>query len=105
MSCQTCIILNKAYYHLNGADLNVLPAELVKSPVLAKISDCSQVSCGIDFTAWLCKGQLFTAGNPQYGQLGHGTDHEYNAKDCEALPSGWLRATDRTVAHYVSNGS
>lgn len=32
---------------------------------------------------WLCEGQLYSAGYPQYGQLGHGTDHEYNAKDCE----------------------
>lgn len=57
-------------------------AELMKSPVLAKVKDCSKVSCGIDFTIWLCKGQLYSAGNPQHGQLGHGTDHEYNAKEC-----------------------
>lgn len=63
-------------------------AELLKAPVLAKISESSQVSCGVDFTVWLCKGQLYSAGNPQYGQLGHGTDHEYNAKDCkQAAPS------------------
>ena len=32
------------------------------------------------FTAWICGdgGAVYTAGLPQYGQLGHGTDHEYN---------------------------
>lgn len=49
---------------------------------MAKVKDSSKVSCGIDFTVWLCKGQLYSAGNPQHGQLGHGTDHEYNAKEC-----------------------
>lgn len=55
--------------------------ELLKSPVLAQVLNASQVGCGVDFTVWLCKGQLYSAGNPQYGQLGHGTDHEYNAKE------------------------
>lgn len=64
-------------------DLQILLAELIKAPTAADISDCTRVSCGVDFTVWLCKGQLFSAGNPQFGQLGHGTDHEYNAKDCE----------------------
>lgn len=36
---------------------------------------------------WLCDGKVFSAGLPQYGQLGHNTDHEYNAKDCK-LRSG-----------------
>lgn len=54
----------------------------MKTPVLAKIRHASKVACGIDFTIWLCKGQLYSAGNPQHGQLGHGTDHEYNAKEC-----------------------
>lgn len=42
-----------------------------------------QVACGMDFTVWMCNQRLWSAGNPQYGQLGHGTDHEYNARDCE----------------------
>ena len=41
------------------------------------------MACGAEFTVWLCKGQLWSAGYPQKGVLGHGTDHEYNAKDCE----------------------
>jgi hypothetical protein len=67
-------------------DTTPLFAELLKSPVLAQVLNASQVGCGVDFTVWLCKGQLYSAGNPQYGQLGHGTDHEYNAKECEAPP-------------------
>lgn len=30
---------------------------------------------------WLCGGRLWSAGYPQYGQLGHGDDHEHNTKD------------------------
>ena len=59
------------------------PAELIQSPVLASVSNCDDVSCGVEFTMWLCDGKVFSAGLPQYGQLGHNTDHEYNAKDCE----------------------
>ena len=34
------------------------------------------------FTAQVTKdGELLTAGLPQYGQLGHGADHEYNSKE------------------------
>ena len=45
----------------------------------------SAVAAGMDFTVWLCNGRLWSAGNPQFGQLGHGTDHEYNASDCAHL--------------------
>lgn len=55
--------------------------ELLKSPVKALVSECTSVACGAEFTLWLCEGKLYSAGSPQYGQLGHGTDHEYNAKD------------------------
>jgi alpha-tubulin suppressor-like RCC1 family protein len=44
------------------------------------VSAASAVSCGAEFTAWICggDGSVYTAGLPQFGQLGHGTDHEYN---------------------------
>lgn len=57
--------------------------ELQLSPVKALIEDATAVSCGLDFTAWLCDGKVYCAGNPQYGQLGDGSDHMYNAKDSE----------------------
>jgi len=46
----------------------------------AGIAKATSVSCGAEFTAWICgdDGSVYTAGLPQYGQLGHGTDHEYN---------------------------
>lgn len=41
------------------------------------------MAAGSDFSAWLngSTGALYTAGCPQYGVLGHGTDNEYNARD------------------------
>ncbi|KAJ9516765.1 hypothetical protein QJQ45_027175, partial [Haematococcus lacustris] len=30
---------------------------------------------------WISTGKLYSAGNPQYGQTGEGTDHAYNTKD------------------------
>jgi Regulator of chromosome condensation (RCC1) repeat len=63
-----------------------LLAELELSPVKALVEGCTAVSCGIDFTMWLCDGKVFSAGCPQYGQLGHGTDNEYNAKACKRGP-------------------
>ncbi|KAK9816923.1 hypothetical protein WJX72_007117 [[Myrmecia] bisecta] len=55
--------------------------ELLLSPTKALVSECTSAACGAEFTMWLCSGKLYSAGMPQYGQLGHGTDHEYNAKD------------------------
>lgn len=56
------------------------------SPVKALVVKASTVSCGTDFTVWLCSGTVFSAGSGQFGQLGDGSDHSYNAKDCEF---GW----------------
>ena len=55
-------------------DVRTLPVQC------AGITGVTAVSCGAEFTAWICgeDGGVFTAGLPQYGQLGHGTDHEYN---------------------------
>jgi Regulator of chromosome condensation (RCC1) repeat len=58
------------------------PVEEVPEPKkCVNIADCSKVSCGAEFTMWLCKGKLYAAGNPQNGQLGDGTDHSLNVKD------------------------
>lgn len=51
------------------------------TPVRALVEKVSSVACGAEFTMWLCAGQLWSAGLPQYGQLGHGDDHQYNASD------------------------
>ena len=68
--------------------LRMRAAELLQSPAECQVEGCTAVACGAEFTMWLCQGQLWSAGGPQHGVLGHGTDHEYNAKDC--APPGSL---------------
>ncbi|RZC44782.1 hypothetical protein C5167_037733 [Papaver somniferum] len=58
--------------------------EFEQSPVSSQVSEVTNVVCGGDFTVWLSSvegSSILTAGLPQYGQLGHGTDNEYNTKD------------------------
>ena len=47
------------------------------------VAGITSVAAGSDFSAWLNggTGALYTAGHPQFGVLGHGTDNEYNARD------------------------
>lgn len=58
--------------------------EFEQSPVRCLVSDATTAVCGGDFTVWLTSvegSSIMTAGLPQYGQLGHGTDNEYNMKE------------------------
>ncbi|KAJ8498711.1 hypothetical protein OPV22_009263 [Ensete ventricosum] len=58
--------------------------EIEPSPVICLVSQATNVVCGADFTVWLTSvegSSILTAGLPQYGQLGHGTNNEYNSKD------------------------
>lgn len=58
--------------------------EMESSPVRCLVSDATNTYCGADFTVWLSTVQgssILTAGLPQYGQLGHGSDNEYNSKE------------------------
>ncbi|XP_011028966.1 PREDICTED: protein RCC2 homolog [Populus euphratica] len=58
--------------------------EIESSPVRCLVSDVKTTACGADFTVWLSSvegASILSAGLPQYGQLGHGTDNEYNTKD------------------------
>uniref|UniRef100_K3Z5A0 Uncharacterized protein n=1 Tax=Setaria italica TaxID=4555 RepID=K3Z5A0_SETIT len=58
--------------------------EIESSPVPCIVAEATTAVCGADFTVWLSSvegSSILTAGLPQYGQLGHGTDNEYNAKD------------------------
>ncbi|OMO75307.1 Regulator of chromosome condensation, RCC1 [Corchorus olitorius] len=58
--------------------------EIESSPVRCLVSQVTDTACGAEFTAWLSSvegASILTAGLPQYGQLGHGTDNEYNTKD------------------------
>ncbi|KAL9229193.1 hypothetical protein vseg_004686 [Gypsophila vaccaria] len=63
---------------------STLRNEVETSPVRCQVTDVTTVACGGDFTMWLSSAQgasILSAGLPQYGQLGHGTDNEYNTKD------------------------
>ena len=56
--------------------------EFVKSTAVPPTVKFVYVTCGSDFTVCLDEdGKLWSFGNPQYGQLGHGDDHEYNMKE------------------------
>ncbi|TYI83208.1 hypothetical protein E1A91_D05G276200v1 [Gossypium mustelinum] len=58
--------------------------EIESSHVRCLVSQVTNTACGAEFTVWLSSTEgasILTAGLPQYGQLGHGTDNEYNAKD------------------------
>ncbi|GAB4839442.1 hypothetical protein Ancab_028964 [Ancistrocladus abbreviatus] len=58
--------------------------EIEPSPVRCLVSVVKNVTCGGEFSVWLTTvegSSIMTAGLPQYGQLGHGTDNEYNTKD------------------------
>ncbi|XP_062185049.1 uncharacterized protein LOC133888725 isoform X1 [Phragmites australis] len=58
--------------------------EIESSPVPCLVAEATNAVCGADFTVWLSSvegSSILTAGLPQYGQLGHGTDNEYNAKE------------------------
>ena len=35
------------------------------APVQCAVSDCTAAACGAEFTMWICKGKLFSAGMPQ----------------------------------------
>ncbi|KAM0006846.1 putative regulator of chromosome condensation 1/beta-lactamase-inhibitor protein II [Helianthus debilis subsp. tardiflorus] len=58
--------------------------EFELDPVRCLVTEVTKVSCGADFSVWLTSvegASILTAGLPQYGQLGHGSDMEYNTKD------------------------
>ncbi|XP_047043072.1 protein RCC2-like [Lolium rigidum] len=60
-----------------------LRKETVVSPVPCLVTEATNAVCGCDFTVWLSSvegSSILTAGLPQYGQLGHGSNNEYNTK-------------------------
>ncbi|XP_071682809.1 uncharacterized protein [Lolium perenne] len=60
-----------------------LRKETVVSPVPCLVTEATNAVCGADFTVWLSSvegSSILTAGLPQYGQLGHGSNNEYNTK-------------------------
>ncbi|KAL0813849.1 hypothetical protein Bca101_070292 [Brassica carinata] len=72
---------------LGTAKNGFVSAEVESSPLPCVVSDqVTDIACGAEFTVWLKEplycmvslifGLVLTAGLPQYGQLGHGTDNE-----------------------------
>ncbi|KAM0884928.1 hypothetical protein ACQ4PT_030685 [Festuca glaucescens] len=72
------------------------------SPAPCLVTEATNAVCGADFTVWLSSvegSSILTAGLPQYGQLGHGSDNEYNTKvssvklSYDPQPRPWAVAT------------
>ncbi|KAL3840243.1 hypothetical protein ACJIZ3_024834 [Penstemon smallii] len=75
--------------------------EVEMSPVSCLASDVQTAVCGGDFTVWLTSlegSSILTAGLPQYGQLGHGTDNEYNTKDSSVKLAYEAQPRPRAIA-------
>ncbi|KAJ4840317.1 hypothetical protein Tsubulata_036838 [Turnera subulata] len=75
--------------------------EVESSPVRCLVSDVKTTACGADFTVWLSSvegSSILTAGLPQYGQLGHGTDNEYNTKDSSVRLAYEAQPRPRAIA-------
>ncbi|CAN1323194.1 Protein RCC2 [Linum perenne] len=75
--------------------------EIESSPVRCLVSDVKTATCGADFTVWLSSAEgatILTAGLPQYGQLGHGTDNEYNTKDSSVRLAYEAQPRPRAIA-------
>ncbi|KAL3640954.1 hypothetical protein CASFOL_015922 [Castilleja foliolosa] len=71
------------------------------SPVRCQVTDVTTAVCGGDFTVWLTSvggSSIMTAGLPQYGQLGHGSDNEYNTKDSSVKLAYEAQPRPRAIA-------
>ncbi|XP_039124804.1 protein RCC2 [Dioscorea cayenensis subsp. rotundata] len=77
--------------------------EIEPSPVLCQVPQVTNAVCGADFTVWLSSvegSSILTAGLPQYGQLGHGTDNEYNVKDGSVKLAYEAQPRPRAIAAF-----
>ncbi|KAK2978624.1 hypothetical protein RJ640_020934 [Escallonia rubra] len=78
--------------------------ELELSPVRCLVSEVTNAVCGADFTVWLTTvegASILTAGLPQYGQLGHGTDNEYNTKDSSVRLAYEAQPRPKAIASFA----
>lgn len=79
------------------------------SKLLYKGPPIKLVTCGADFSAVVdVRGNLYTFGNPEYGQLGHNSDGKYfvsNSKlafDCKVRPQRVMVFIDKTKEGQVT---
>ncbi|KAI3513274.1 hypothetical protein L1887_20603 [Cichorium endivia] len=78
--------------------------EIELYPVRCLVSEVKSVACGADFTVWLTSVEgatILTAGLPQYGQLGHGTDNEYNTKDSSVRLAYEAQPRPKAIAAFA----
>ncbi|OVA12616.1 Regulator of chromosome condensation [Macleaya cordata] len=78
--------------------------EFELSPVSCQVPEATNAVCGADFTVWLSSvegSSILTAGLPQYGQLGHGTDNEYNTKDSSVRLAYEAQPRPRAIASFA----
>ncbi|XP_068646701.1 uncharacterized protein [Aristolochia californica] len=81
-----------------------LKNEVEMSPVKCLVSQAKSAVCGADFTVWLSSvegSSILTAGLPQYGQLGHGTDNEYNVKEASVRLAYEPQPRPRAIAAFT----
>nr|XP_043636781.1 protein RCC2-like [Erigeron canadensis] len=79
--------------------------EIELYPVRCQVADVTHVACGADFTVWLTSvegASILTAGLPQYGQLGHGTDNEYNTKDSSVKLAYEAQPRPKAIAAFAN---
>ncbi|KAK1427265.1 hypothetical protein QVD17_15948 [Tagetes erecta] len=79
--------------------------EIELYPVRCLVSEVTHVACGADFTVWLTSvegASILTAGLPQYGQLGHGTDNEYNTKDSSVRLAYEAQPRPKAIAAFAN---
>ncbi|RZC88728.1 hypothetical protein C5167_031104 [Papaver somniferum] len=78
--------------------------EFQRSPVSSQVSEVTNVVCGGDFTVWLSSvegSSILTAGLPQYGQLGHGADNEYNTKSSSVKLAYEAQPRPKAIAAFA----
>ncbi|KAJ7524762.1 hypothetical protein O6H91_17G019900 [Diphasiastrum complanatum] len=78
--------------------------EAEKLPVKCLVAEATHAVCGADFTVWLSSASgasILSAGLPQYGQLGHGTDNEYNAKESSVRLVYEAQPRPRAIAAFT----
>ncbi|KAI3858836.1 hypothetical protein MKX03_015773 [Papaver bracteatum] len=80
--------------------------EFQQSPVSSQVSEVTNVACGGDFTVWLSSvegSSILTAGLPQYGQLGHGTDNMYNTKSASVQLAYEAQPRPKAIAAFAGS--
>ncbi|KAI3733244.1 hypothetical protein L1987_64464 [Smallanthus sonchifolius] len=79
--------------------------EIELYPVRCLVSEVTNVTCGAEFTVWLTSvegASILTAGLPQYGQLGHGTDKEYNTKESSVRLAYEAQPRPQAIASFAN---